>query len=239
MKRFIVLLIFIMSFLFTVGCCTIGLPVSVNSGSVDFHEFQTALNSSVLINLRKPDMFVSGSASGVAFKRGRNGMTQILTAGHVCLAAVKPGFTIWIASERYGLAQGEVVVIWGARAKDLCVVETILDIPVAKFAEIDTAFGVPVWNVSAPAGNYPIPLKGYVASVDKDLWRVRLSMYAQGGMSGSGIWQDGKLVGIVSERVIVAPYIPTSDIVMVIPSWRIEEFLTIFNKLKGDWGEVQ
>jgi len=162
-------------------------------------------------------------------------MTRILTAGHVCDFALVAGLTPWVVSLEHGLAQAEVLLIWGSEIKDLCIIETALDIPVAELAEMNAEFGAPIWNVSAPGGEYPLPFKGYVAGPDETRWRVRATLYGRGGMSGSAIWQDGKVAGILVERATVAAHIPTSAVVRIIPSWRIEEFLTLVDILGYYW----
>jgi len=220
-----------------VGCCNRQVQTTFFSEDVDVQEFQTALDSSVLIGLREPDMSRGGSGSGVAFERTPEGKTRILTAGHVCDFAIRDSLEPWVVSAEHGLAQGEIVVIWGVDHRDLCIIETILEIPIAELGVLNPEFGIPIWNVSAPDGRYPVPFKGYIAGADSAdaAWRVSISMYAQGGMSGSALWQDGKFVGIVAERAIVAPHIPISNVIQIIPSWRVLEFLNLFKKLESQW----
>lgn len=142
-----------------------------------------------------------GSGVVIDVKRGSS---LVMTADHVCAAG---GEKTIGRSTSVMTSEGEIlpaVQIYHDKRNDLCLLSVlgVAGLP-AKVGKIPPPLGGRVMNVGAPRGVFTkwlIPVvSGYVSGYAKMEGRLLMcsSLPAVGGQSGSGVYYNGELVGIL------------------------------------------
>ena len=166
------------------------------------NKFGKAVGSTVLLaGIIADEKAGHGTAVAIGWK---DGLTQFLTAGHVCSMIQRLEMV-----GGYGLLedyQGENALATIVDIEfnnqitlgtDYCLVEAELDVPLAPLKNPNTIYGAEVYTIGAPYGMYPAPSSGHIMSAMKK--RLLVSLNVGQGSSGAGIWQNGYVVGIITE----------------------------------------
>ena len=179
------------------GCCTkTGKLPSLLNPNPEVVLFETLLRATAKVDTAQS----VGTAFAVDTNLG-NGHTLVLTAGHVCLTEqeeVRDSVTLSNPLWKEPITATIIVV---SMEWDLCAMEIegglLEGLPIAKKL---MNFGEPVYMVSDPLGQFPVPFQGRVAHENQSLGRYLYSMTAIGGVSGSAIVNaQGQVVSVASQ----------------------------------------
>lgn len=157
------------------------------------------------INLQLPNGQAIGSGSGFAVRDSR-GNVHLVTAGHVCEAALAAHTTMSLTFGVVGgtATGGEYYPKYIDLTHDLCALGELVDagqqLDVLEFGE-RPAIGDPLTIVGAPYGVYPLTSDGIMigwASHNRQTYLAGASPTVGPGNSGSPVMDaEGKVVGVL------------------------------------------